>query len=418
MRILLSVAVWGEKYCKLFAEYSLATQLTPGNLQSLVSEHEVVYYIVTRRRDMRWLQGHKNLQALARHCNIVWDIIEDLGYRGAPKSDSDGKYSFLSTLQNLAFARSAEYDAIVFNYADFIWSNKSLTNSIKALQDGVEAVLTFCLPVDNIAGMRELDRHRSNSAESSTLDLSSQQVANIAVHNLHREAKLRFWDGPSFSKLPSYLIWPVEDKGLLVRAYHQTVLVLRVDKTNQNFSSGIHRSSLDGYFTAQLADQGKPVCISDASDIMIISLYDTVLDSSLSRHESREDSLRECLTKFVSEGQRHYAETPFYVKWQNSDPEAWEAVAKVSWTILDRFHQTTPANRLMFEKFVSNISSNSDIDRYGPNSTWRIEIYRWVLKIIHMSLTDVLHILLGANFCSAAHLRLKDWAFGKRAGDQ
>ena len=57
MRILLSVALWGQKYAETFASYSLASQLADGNLPSLRAKHQLTYHIVTTRRDAAWLRA-------------------------------------------------------------------------------------------------------------------------------------------------------------------------------------------------------------------------------------------------------------------------------------------------------------------------------------------------------------------------
>src|SRR5262245_8462742 len=138
MKILISVAVWGRPYAATFAEESLASQLSPGNLPRLADDHTVTYHIVTSRKDARWLLRQRNVQALDRVCGIIWDFIEDHDYdaRLIPAGFDDEKYPFLSRLQNISIARSLDHDVLVFNYADFVWADGALSNTIEMMADG------------------------------------------------------------------------------------------------------------------------------------------------------------------------------------------------------------------------------------------------------------------------------------------
>jgi hypothetical protein len=249
MRILLTVAAWGREYANLLANYSIASQLSPNNIPRLAARHNVTYHIVTNAADREWMARQPQLAQLEQYCDVHWDLMEahNLDPKKVPRGNDDRKYPFLSLLQNLAFAKSGDFDAIVFNYADFIWSDGSLDNAVTMLREDVDAVLSFCLPVDQTSGKAALDRRQLES--QAIRNIPPRELARIAIDHLHRETRLRIWDAPSFTSWPSYLLWPVGSEGLLVRAYHQTVLALRVDRTDPTFHRGISRGSLDGDYT-------------------------------------------------------------------------------------------------------------------------------------------------------------------------
>lgn len=351
MKVLLSVAFWGREYTRAFADCSLASMLAPDNIPKLARTHEVAYHIMTTRKDREWLGKHKAIGLLARHARIDWDCLEDHGYnpRVLPRGHGGKKYSFLTLLQNVAIAKSLEHDALIFNYADFIWTNGSLTNVVGLLSDGVDAVLSFCLPVDTSSATPELEPYRvTSSSPGGVLNLPPHAGADIAIRFLHPEAKLRYWDGPDFTTTPTYLLWPVGQEGILIRAYHQTILALRVKADDPVYRNGIPRGSLDGHFTTLLAERATIRHAVNSDQVMVFSLHDTVVDSRIGgpsrvswRGFTREESFRECLRTSISDGQRKFAQQPIEVRRSADHSEQWDRAAKQSIEIIEKFHATT-----------------------------------------------------------------------------
>jgi hypothetical protein len=338
MRILITAAVWGLDYARLLANYSIASQLAPGNIPKLSESNFVTYQIVTTAADKAWLVAQPSIQELSRVCTIEWELFEDhdIDPNKIPVGLDTRKYDFLSRLQNLAFSRSAGYDAIVFNYADFIWADGSLTNSVALLSDETDAVLTLTMPVDQMRGLRALDRHPPT--ERGTRDLAPRELARIAVSNLHDEAKLRFWHSSRFTSFPSYLIWAVGSEGLLVRAYHQTVLVLRVTPDSSDFRKGITKGTLDGDYSAQLAKRGRTRHADDSDATLVISLYaDTKLNSETD--QTREQSVCTFLQTVATDEQRRFAEIPMMIKSDMKRPALWDSVRQESADLVARLHR-------------------------------------------------------------------------------
>lgn len=350
MKVLLTAAAWGRNYAELLAQYSLASQLSPNNLPRLGREHDVTYHIVTTVADYDWLRRQPSVTTLAHHCTIVWDLMENHGYRPdtVPADLDDRKYPFLSLLQNLAFARSRDHDAIVFNYADFIWADGSLTNAVDMLKDDVDAVLSFCLPVDQTSGIAALDKSRAGKDD--VLNLPPRQLARLAIDHLHKEAQLRIWNAPQFTRSPSYMIWPVGSDGLIIRAYHQTILALKVKHGDPQFSAGIVRGSLDGYFSSIVGRSGRVVHAADSDVVMAFSLYHTNINS-VARDMTSRESLTRILGLTASEEQRRFVEVPIRVKADFSERKAWTEIERQSRAEIDEIHRAVPFDREAYERF-------------------------------------------------------------------
>ncbi|MDB5602260.1 MAG: hypothetical protein JWN71_4304 [Xanthobacteraceae bacterium] len=421
MRILLSVAVWGRSYSVIFANYSLASLLSPNNLPRLAADHEIAFHIVTDRADAKWLLQQSNVQALERLCPIIWEFIEDHGYEPnlIPVDFDNEKYPFLSRLQNIAFERSLGFDFLVFNYADFIWADGALCNTIALIDDKVDAILSFCLPVDQDDGKRALAPYRAEGDEAGVLNIPSRAAAAIAIEHMHREARLRIWDNPEFTSTPTYLIWRVEPDGLLVRAYHQTVLALRVRPNDADYRAGIPRGSLDGYFTNLLAEKGGIRHAVDSDQVSVFSLHHAQVSSAVRSNEHREDIVRDCLRASVSPAQRRFAETPFLVKGSYTAPSAWLDISEHSRRILTQLHEAAPSNQEAFEHNYAARGELVLLDRrwVGQSRTrserLRIWFYRKIVaQLISGPTGRIARTLLGPKQARAISMRMHVWIFG------
>lgn len=411
MKILLSTAVWGRKYVDLVADYSVASLLAPKNIPSLAEKHDVTCHFVTTREDFERLREKPSMALLEKHCHVIWDLMEDHGIvpDRIPRGIDDKKYPFLSRLQNIAITRSLDYEAVVFNYADFIWADGSLREAIGMLREDADAVLSFCLPVDLKSGMRALDEHRSPGA--GILDVQPRALSRIAVENLHREAQLRFWEGPKFTNWPTYILWRVGHDGILIRAYHQTVLALRVTPNDPIFRNGITRGSLDGYFTSFLAESGRVVHATDSDSVMVFSLYETTY-SSRSWDVSREEALTQCLRVSISEGQRRFAEVPIRVKQSLDEPELWTKLEKDSWTALAAIQDATPFDRDAYEQMSVD---TGDIEATLRDKTVTDWLYRHVLQRLAMGPVGALLKRHAGGPMRRLRLALERWIYGKKS---
>jgi hypothetical protein len=409
MRILLTVAAWGREYANLLANYSIASQLSPNNIPRLAARHAVTYHIVTSAADRGWMAKQPQLAQLEQYCDVHWDLMEahNLNPKRVPRGNDDRKYPFLSLLQNLAFAKSGDFDAIVFNYADFIWSDGSLDNAVTMLREDADAVLSFCLPVDQTSGKAALDRRQPGS--QAIRNIPPRELARIAIDHLHRETRLRFWDAPSFTSWPSYLLWPVASEGLLVRAYHQTVLALRVDRADPNFHRGISRGSLDGDYTATLAAQKRIVHATDSDAVMVFSLYHTSVNTAL-RGRSRKEAFRSCLGISVAEAQRRFAETPILVKSKFEDLALWREAQSASEAVIQELHREIPFNREAHDEQQRLMGDLESSLRGGRLSRWLFS--RFFIPFVNSAAGNVVKRLLGP-FAHRWRARIERAIFGR-----
>lgn len=357
MRVLINTAVWGKNYCDIFLQYSISSLLSPSNLPRLSIEHRVTIQIISSKKDLNYLRTSALVNDLANYASIElvpFEVIFEEDIK-APTGNSGQKYGFLSKLQNYAMHSSKKFDCVMFNYADFVWSNGSLSNTVKALKPNVNSVLGFCLPVDKAACLAELEKFRVNDASKNMicLNIPAREATGIAIKKMHREALLRYWNGPAFSMTPSYIMWPVAGQGLVLRAYHQTVLALRIKSDDSNFFNGITGGSLDGHFTTLLAEKGNNAFAKNSDNIFVFSLYETDVNTKIGGPSwgenagkegkfSKWDSMRECVSSVVTPAQRSLSEVAFEFRVRYNDKASWSRVIEQSSAIINQVNKTTP----------------------------------------------------------------------------
>lgn len=322
MRVLITVAAWGDKNVDLFLNYSLASLLADGNLPKLTRRHDVTFHIQTPAAEREAMLAHEMVRRLAAICRIEWDIIAS---KRLPDTQSGAKYEVLSGLQNRAIKASVKYDALIINYADFVWADGSLVGAVGYLTEGVDSVMTFCLPLDERKACADLNVAR---ADDCAICLPPRALAKVGLACLHREATYRFWDAPIFTCVPSYLLFKVPDQGVIVRAFHQTALVLRVKPDDPNYLRGICSGTLDGNYSADIARRGGAIHANDSDRVLVFSLHDAAGNSA--RRGDRTAMLRDFIRRRASQQQRIFADAPLRVKVADSDALAWLAVEQSS----------------------------------------------------------------------------------------
>lgn len=385
MKIFITTAIWGSKYVDIFLQYSLASLLSKNNIPQLSYLHEITIHLITTKFDYKRLQNIKSFKVIIDfNVNIIFSFIEDITGNEKPATGyTVKKYKFLTNLQNYAIKMSDDYDVIIFNYADFVWGDNSLNNIILKIDDGHEAVLGFCMPVDLVKCADKLD---SFIDEHGSLSVDNLTASKISISAMHREAMLRYWDAPLFSITPTYLMWKVNDgQGVLLRAYHQTIFALKTDFLKHNFDENI-KSSLDGYYSSLVVENSNFFVATSSDTICIFSLYDTIIDSRLIAGKTKFDSLSECLKSVVSESNRKLAiDYPIMIKTSNSyNQKIWDDVKYDSEISLSELH-----NKITFNKIQHKELYTSDLEEDVSNTNIYL-VNKFKTLLIFFGLSNIL----------------------------
>jgi hypothetical protein len=282
MNILISTIFWGNEYFNDFANYSLSSLLSENNVAAVSKDNSVTILIFTEKRLIEKFKNSDIYKESLKIINYKFYSLEEYGFNPTriPSGYHPKKYQFLSVCQNIVMDLSKPYDLHIFNYADFVWSDGALTNIISKFKaNDIKALLGFCIPVDG---------KKVREGLLTPVKLSSYQAVNLALDNLHRETKLRNWNNDFISESPSYLYWKVCNEGIIVRAFHQTVLAVVPNQDSDLYNGGIKYGTLDSSFASDISSKGKTMIASDSEDIFIFSLYETIANSKATHKNKRE----------------------------------------------------------------------------------------------------------------------------------
>ena len=214
MRIDVYVTVWGAAYVDKYLTYSLASQLTPGNIPALARDGiEFVYHIYTDRTSEALF--HPGIAALARHADVRFRFYEDISYKGvslaeamvnSPPETVKHNVQRLTSLRFLAELGETASDAAVLLDSDFVFSEGSWPTMIAARREGAEAFCAMFLRLDEHAAAPLLKNRIGGG-------LSGREIVAIGLEALHPIARAMFVDADPFTSYPSQLNWPVNERG-------------------------------------------------------------------------------------------------------------------------------------------------------------------------------------------------------------
>jgi len=352
MKIVITQAVWGKKYLKLFTKYSIPTLLAENNIPFSSNEHEITFLIYSTRSEIKYLKKLDIILSLLRYVKIEWVELESFGFSRwlIPGEQGNDKYTFLTNLHDHSVRFSKKYDVLMFNYADFLWGDGSIKNIINFyMDDKVDAVLGFCLPVDQSNFIDKLDQ-LIGSSKDLFLKISNYDFTELILSNLHREAQLRFWDGPVFTLVPTYIMWSVGYKGAILRAYHQTIFAMKTNLTYLD-DGFLNKGSLDGYVSSLICENDNYRIANDSNKVSVCSLYETTLDSRAPPWVDRDHAITTCLRSSVSLSQRKLALEPIYLgnKSEILDSD-WINVTNNSAEYLEMAHEKIGFNEFTYIK--------------------------------------------------------------------
>ena len=183
------IPVWGESYLKVFTEFSLPTQLSPGNLGAFVREPHALYKIVTRSVDIPHIEASRSFQILKSMMATEFVPIDPYlmlsPYRIFSKCHELGVLSSAGSVGDTVF---------FFGVADGVWSDGSLRRAKEIIDSGKRAVLvsggfhvvqeTFCPEL----------RAAFFKANTPVLSCPPRQLLDLAFKHIQIITRSMMWD--------------------------------------------------------------------------------------------------------------------------------------------------------------------------------------------------------------------------------
>jgi hypothetical protein len=150
MKLVITQAIWGQKYLDLYVKYSLPSLLAKNNIPATAKKNEITFLIYSTKNEINKLKKENVTKELCKYVSIEWFALEEFGFNRwtIPGEAGNQKYAFLTNLHDHSVHFSKKFDVLMFNYADFVWGDGSVENILETYLKNNDAVLGFCLPVD------------------------------------------------------------------------------------------------------------------------------------------------------------------------------------------------------------------------------------------------------------------------------
>ena len=338
--VLISNPVWGKKNCEIFCNYNLKSLLYSGNIPSLLKNYKIKFLILTREKDIDYFTNNNYFSSLKSLVDVEFYILKEMLTKN--------KYKILTFLQNISITFAKEKDFIVFNYADFFWSNKSLINSILLLKDSRKNFLSFfCLPVKILNAKKFID---SNNR------IQINIASKFALENLHPEAELRLWGQKTFSYTPTFILFKVDRLGIIIRAYHQTVLVAKLGVSSNLLNNKINGNSLDEFFSSKY-DSDQFEVVENNKKIMVFALCDWNHSTSMKNDKSMKKVLKNSFRR-LNDSHRKLSERHILIFKNNRYSKKWKNKIRESFNVVSSLNNNNPTNKFLYYILTHKI--------YGP----------------------------------------------------
>lgn len=275
MRFDVFLTVWGEAFVKKYIEFSLPSQLSPGNLPTAAEGAEYCYHIFTdRESEPHFYPAITALQTIA---DVRFRYFEDVPYRGGNLAEamrnSDPnilKHNVQRVTSSILAGEAMESgtSALILLDSDFIFSEGSWPAMLARHQDGARAVCAMFMRLDEEAA--------SNRLRAALVDgIAARDLVQIGLDAMHPISARMFLDADPFTGYASHINTRVGTHGYITHCYFPHPLLVAPE------SSGQYSSTMDYEFALR--------AVSDDSAIHLIRSSDELLISKISRRSYLAD---------------------------------------------------------------------------------------------------------------------------------
>jgi hypothetical protein len=227
-----AAVVWGEIFVGNFLEYCIPSLLAVGNLP-FISQYEKILFIVYSTPDsIAAIDAAPQFQELQEYADILFVEIPENLIELTTRQEFPPATRYTNTLQLLSaqhyistlLARNCAA-GVLYVMPDWIYSEDCLRLAHAQLRGGKEI---FVAPV-LLTGAQGLKQDLNRRAEEGGgLSVPARELAELAVSHLHSSWRQFIARGDKFEarQIPSWMLWPFGDSGLVMHAFHWSVFMV------------------------------------------------------------------------------------------------------------------------------------------------------------------------------------------------
>jgi hypothetical protein len=320
----IAVVVWGDTYIRQFLDYSIPSLLAPNNLPNLKNKESFELLIWTSEVDVKNLESTPEIAEIERHVRVKIRSFPSYLFLGGKRED---RYWRMSSLHRGIIEYCEDQRAgILFLPSDAIWSDGSLSNIEKIIDQGKKVIVMCSLRVDDDSTLKSLEPYTEKARSGrdgkvKKICISSRDLMQVTLDNMHGETKSRFINSQRFTFAPAHIYWDLGGKGLLVRAVHLHPVYIRPDNYVTDFET-----TFDADFLNKAVPDSNDYYLCEDSDDMFFVDLTNPKDLATVPLEPRTAALSEIapwMAKHASKTHRLFLNTPIWMHTQ-IDRSQWQ----------------------------------------------------------------------------------------------
>ncbi len=250
------VPVWGAAFRRMFAEISLPSQLSPGNLPALPHGDRCLYHLFTTAGDASWLDGQAAMARLRSLMPVRVTIID----RGAASS-----HALMSECLRQGVWAADDVDAAsLFVNPDFVVADGTYAALARLAAAGRRVVFTTGIRLLKESVEPELAARRDGDG---VLAIAPRELVEVAMRHLHPISTKHFWDDGEGDLIPANLFWTVADEGLLAHCFHLHPLLVYPECKRVVFGG-----TVDDDFVEMACPSGDDHVVTDSDDLLVCEI--------------------------------------------------------------------------------------------------------------------------------------------------
>lgn len=250
--------VWGESYVRLYLDVVIPAQLSPKNLPAFGAAPGTQYVIYTTDEDRQTIESSPIFKKLNSVVAVKFDSV-DLGVNVTHDRMSD------CFRRGIIDANAADV-AVVFLTPDIVFADGSFETMRRLAAKKRDVIFVPAIRTVKPSVAAALLAKASNGI----ISVSSRELMQVALDNLHPLADLSWWDEGHSELLPANLYWRVGNEGLLARCFHLHPIYVRPQRKFVEFFGTVD----DDFVAAACPNPARDYVVVDSDEFLAIELSD------------------------------------------------------------------------------------------------------------------------------------------------
>ncbi|NQV57168.1 MAG: hypothetical protein HQ503_15020 [Rhodospirillales bacterium] len=264
-RVDVFLTVWGEHFVNKFLEYSLVSQLSPGNIPAAAREADLYFHIYTDRASEPYF--YPAIAALKSEAEVEFLFFEDILYREGTLANAVQNSDPATIKHNVQRITSHDLieksdlnnaSALVLLDSDFIFSEGSWAAMIERFQGGAKAICAMFMRLAEEGARGRLE-------DALPGGIQARELVKIGLQAMHPIAERMFIDAEPFSIYPSQINWRAGEHGFISHCYFPHPLLVAPKRGGGGYSS-----TMDYEYALRAVSNDNDIYLCPNSDELLI----------------------------------------------------------------------------------------------------------------------------------------------------